>query len=752
MQFSSQYLKFVNRFYHDLAAAVSDADCAAVLQRFCQRLLDRDENTLVWASAILAVAKSPKCAHLVPNAVPQLHEIEKIAVRAAENEIPSVARRRRSVATLTAFWSSERVQFYHMDMYSIRFLEKLVKAASLYGCWQSFVKATNRYMILRHECSINNSRLLRIGLHYTQSTVTLPESPLLLSDIELVLGGLPREEEEQIEGRIQSWLRPCWCFLRSLGMKNEQMRFYLVKQDVHGLLVPDNSRSIGFCPICVENDQTASDYLLVSEAAPARVSTISRAVEDEGDQSSAEATPQAPTYSERCGDVRPSIQDNPNLEEGLRGFDECYPWADESLVRFDTLSPHHQDQFQRESVAREDSLARSLSARDSFGPSTSTSTSVLLSSIGSGYCRVCSGTCHVCVWSSDTMGQVEAFHEVSGLRGDLSGTCVKYWMNPITIAAIVATTDERDVSSSVRAADAVKVLFETVMASPERDSDLSQVIVFDQNSPPAPSSSVYLYRTALQSIYGDLLLHVRQDQCQVSWNLVETIIEHLNTEILSATGCADVFYIESISRILPCFLTKWPKFQLLDTLFQRRKSRLAAQKETLSYLALSDAQNHMIIDAIRPKGSFQGARVEAVGHKWLRSVFGTCICWIVPHSAMTEADWLEFEASRTGWNPKGKGRALALRPGNMVLIPSMTVYAVLALEPCVTTEGIFWDHGNLQIILQGLFWNARHGNGTLNYRLESQVSHLIEELRIAFELEPDNWPNVGILKSMIHSI
>ncbi|KAK3065753.1 hypothetical protein LTR53_018071, partial [Teratosphaeriaceae sp. CCFEE 6253] len=172
-------------------------------------------------------------------------------------------------------------------------------------------------------------------------------------------------------------------------------------------------------------------------------------------------------------------------------------------------------------------------------------------------------------------------------------------------------------------------------------------------------------------------------------------------------------------------LTHFLRYRLLDSLVRELRP---LGKQTLS--TPFDVQGCLLFDLLGFPGAFSGAHMDCLNGTWIRTLFGSKIWMIVPPSSMSDEDWSEFANQGDQWDPKGKGRAVFLDPGNVLFMPPGVplIHAVLTTDTCVQEGGMVWDTQNILPVLRNLFWLANNQAAT-NEAYPHQLYAVIGKLK-----------------------
>ncbi|KAM0695554.1 hypothetical protein Q7P36_005914 [Cladosporium allicinum] len=759
MAHQRRYLEFVDRLHHGLASAQSNLAKEAVLRKSCQKILEHEENVLVWASALQEVVKASQSWGISLDSIPQLNELTKLTSHEDETRLSSATRKRRALAVLVAFWSHDRVSYYNFHAYPLRSLGKLVKIATTYPDWHDFARRMNVSLLARHERSITDAKCSRIGLHHSRSNVHAGESPLESIDIEHATHALSEDDDNDTERRLHMWLHPCQCLLRKTGMTQAQAKFYMIGYDLHDLLVPEKDRPLGRCAECsVDSPIPQREDSVLSPGTPCEASagvvSIRAALPYIPD-------PDTPDFSMQSADViafrdlgRTHVSTAPSLNGTTDTGGVTIGWPDINADDWDlsddvemdrnslgdasgqdqTGSPKFQDftdwswpvEIQNESSPL---IVSSLSPTTSLSPFTTMynlhpSSDDTLQTQGNSqdvsyqFSTDASGQQWFCL---DTSSSSSHHHQLPTLPHFPSANSTRTFPEQLQDETIPATSHVSIVDIDI------------ALSATEPFVDMSSPVEIRSKFSPEVFTDLATYIASMRSMYQGLSVKIHQDRRQNTWTPIEAVIEHLNQEVFQPTRSSSVWYMESISRTPPPFFRRLPQFKLLERLIQRRKSRLSGRGEIMSYLSLSDIQNHLTTDVVRPKGSYQEARLETLGHRWITCLFGRCTFHLVSQPA---GDGAAFQTNIDVQEIQGRGQDVVLGPGEVILIPIMTMYSVTAHESCVTEEGTFWDDKTVYDILAALSSGLDCQDEGYQHHLRLEVPHIVEEF---FTIDRQDW-------------
>ncbi|KAK3115497.1 hypothetical protein LTR53_005113, partial [Teratosphaeriaceae sp. CCFEE 6253] len=182
-------------------------------------------------------------------------------------------------------------------------------------------------------------------------------------------------------------------------------------------------------------------------------------------------------------------------------------------------------------------------------------------------------------------------------------------------------------------------------------------------------------------------------------------------------------------------LTHFPRYKLLEALVQRLRP-VGKQTHSTPF----DVQGCLLFDLVGFPGAFSGAHIDCLIGTWVRTLFGSKIWMIVPPASMTDEDWSDFAREGDSWNPKGKGRAVFLDPGNVLFMPpgNPFIHAVLTAETCVQEGGMVWDTKNILPVLTNLFWLANNQAAT-NEAYPHQLYAVVGQLKEVVLNDPERF-------------
>lgn len=191
--------------------------------------------------------------------------------------------------------------------------------------------------------------------------------------------------------------------------------------------------------------------------------------------------------------------------------------------------------------------------------------------------------------------------------------------------------------------------------------------------------------------------------------------------------------LQNISNAIRPGSTRLRRFRLLDFINHELRAEFTEKAGKQTVLTPFDVDSSQSFESFGFQGAFSGAHLDGLGGTWLRNLFGTKLYMVVPQSNMTEDDWMSFSQDSPVWDPKGKARAIILRPGDVFFMPPSikVVHAVLTLEACLMSGGMLWDELTILPTLHGLLWvckNQATTNEPMPYQLRAALDGLERRL------------------------
>jgi hypothetical protein len=238
------------------------------------------------------------------------------------------------------------------------------------------------------------------------------------------------------------------------------------------------------------------------------------------------------------------------------------------------------------------------------------------------------------------------------------------------------------------------------------------------------------YAVLLASHMPNGFINVRTHECQPVATRTSDVVNMINSSHLASQHAgANLLDLEGITNAVKPGLTRVSRFRLLDCLNQRLKVGYTGDYGKKSIRSPYDISASQSFEIFGFSGAFSGAHLDVLGGTWLRNLFGVKLWIVVPQHLMTTADWAEFSRDGPSWNPRGKGRAVILQPGDVFFMPPgiRVIHAVLTLDTCLMTGGMVWDELTILPTLQGLLWvcqNQRATNEAIPYQLSSTLDEL----------------------------
>ncbi|KAL1582131.1 hypothetical protein WHR41_09275 [Cladosporium halotolerans] len=111
---------------------------------------------------------------------------------------------------------------------------------------------------------------------------------------------------------------------------------------------------------------------------------------------------------------------------------------------------------------------------------------------------------------------------------------------------------------------------------------------------------------------------------------------------------------------------------------------------------------------IETTGAFCAPHVGGFGGTWLRNLMGERLYAFVPRTQVTKESYADFALDSLEWQPADEPRLVRLKPNDVLLIPPGYICAHLALNPCVSVEGPFWDAQEPGRFASATEWAAKY--------------------------------------------
>lgn len=320
-------------------------------------------------------------------------------------------------------------------------------------------------------------------------------------------------------------------------------------------------------------------------------------------------------------------------------------------------------------------------------------------------------------------------HQSAQIASSTSNITLTYWL-PLTFASVRKPAELSDLVSS--SGDSIEdvmeitsVMFKEICS---KNYEFRTPMIIKESFPDTGDFNCAAYASLIDSYFPDGFINVRKNNGRPTATPTADVVSWMESPDKAPFG-ANLLDLEGVSNAVKPALTRIDRFRALDRLDQRLKAEHTGQYGKKSTLTPYDIGSSQSFEIFGFKGAFSGGHVDVLGGTWLRNLFGVKLWIVVPEHLMTADDWADFSMKGSDWNPRGKGRAIVLRPGDVFFMPPgiRVIHAVLTLETSLMSGGMVWDEQSLIPTLENLLWvckNPQATNEPMPFQLASALDWL----------------------------
>jgi hypothetical protein len=182
--------------------------------------------------------------------------------------------------------------------------------------------------------------------------------------------------------------------------------------------------------------------------------------------------------------------------------------------------------------------------------------------------------------------------------------------------------------------------------------------------------STATFADCLQRAYAGGTVDVRYLADEPQAVSTTTVVDTIRTSSgVVLPNAPNLLNLPNLSHAIAPGLTRLPRFRLLNFLTEASKAEYSRQSGKQTFLTPFDMGASEAFDIFGMQGAFSGAHMDFLGGTWLRNLFGVKLWMVVPERLMTDEDWQEFGREGNLWDPKGKARAIVLQPDDVFFMP-----------------------------------------------------------------------------------
>lgn len=357
-------------------------------------------------------------------------------------------------------------------------------------------------------------------------------------------------------------------------------------------------------------------------------------------------------------------------------------------------------------------------------------------------CPICNGICTICqvpIHFDRLMRQklFEHGHRAQELERMAPNEIVRKWIRPLNFARYLLDTTEGE-------GDVSLLSWESCRSQIEKGHGFEKPTIirecFADDGEWTPDRYANRLELAFEGTEVDVKWHQKLQPERVP---VSKLVEMLRSQSLTSLSDnpPNVLNLPEITNAIPPGFLRADRYGLLNLIMERCRSDFQKHIGKQVHLTPFDIGSCQNFNILGWPGAFSGAHVDSNGATWVRNLFGYKLWMFVPKSAMGPKDWERFAADGDRWDPRGKGRAVILEPGDVFVMEHGLVHAVYTLGdtgPCLMAGGMFLDQNNLLRSLETLYWIGKNQNAT-NEPIAYQLAQLISTLEHMVEQNPRGW-------------